>query len=93
MLLDAEVTKVNLVNQSVMTKRFRHLEYSKLLIATGASPRVIPIRGGEKAKNIRYLRTPDDANAIYNEAKGQDIVIVGSGFIGQSVQKVPLFSL
>jgi len=84
-LLDAEVAKVNLVNQSVMTKRFRHLEYSKLLIATGASPRVIPIRGGENAKNIRYLRTPDDANAIYNEAKGQDILIVGSGFIGMEV--------
>ena len=81
-MLDAEVVTVNFVNQSVMTKKFSHVEYSKLLIATGASPRVIPIRGGEKARNIRYLRTPEDANAIYADAKGQDVVIVGSGFIG-----------
>jgi len=85
LLLDAEALKVNFANQSVMTKRFTHIEYSKLLIATGASPRLIPIRGGEKAKNIRYLRTPDDANAIFNEAQGQDILIVGSGFIGMEV--------
>ena len=65
-----------------MTKRFCHVEYSKLLVATGASPRVIPIRGGENAKNIRYLWTPEDANAIYREAQAQDVVVVGSGFIG-----------
>ena len=73
-----------------MTKRFTHLEYTKLLIATGASPRVIPIRGGEKARNIRYLRTPDDANAIYQEAKGQDILIVGSGFIGCGMRLISI---
>jgi len=83
--LDAETIKVNLANQSVMTKRFAHIEYSKLLIATGASPRVIPIRGGEKAKNIRYLRTPEDANTIFEEAQGREIAILGSGFIGMEV--------
>ena len=57
--------------------------YDRLLIASGASPRVLPVPGAEK-ENIFTLKTPQDAENIRTAIshKRADVVIVGGGAIG-----------
>ncbi|GAA4555034.1 NAD(P)/FAD-dependent oxidoreductase [Planotetraspora kaengkrachanensis] len=56
--------------------------YDKLLIATGASPRVLGVEGAG-LDGVHYLRTVADSQALRNAfARGGDVVIVGAGWIG-----------
>lgn len=57
--------------------------YDKLLIATGASPKVPPIPGIRK-KGIYPLKTLEDAQRLKDAIVGkpQNVVIVGGGYIG-----------
>jgi NADPH-dependent 2,4-dienoyl-CoA reductase/sulfur reductase-like enzyme/nitrite reductase/ring-hydroxylating ferredoxin subunit len=57
--------------------------YGALLIATGASPVRLAIRGGER---IRYLRTLADCRAIIGNMSGaRTAVVIGASFIGLEV--------
>lgn len=58
------------------------LPYDKLLIATGARPRPLPLPGAD-GPNTATLRTLDDAARI-RAALGPDrrLIIIGGGFIG-----------
>ena len=56
------------------------LSYDKLLLATGASPRRLPVPGGEHA---HVLRRFDEALALREGfSSGRRVVIIGGGFIG-----------
>lgn len=62
--------------------------YDALLIATGATPRVLP--GTPSLEGIHVLRTLDDCLALRAdlervEASGGRVVVVGAGFIGAEV--------
>ncbi|KAF3058208.1 Apoptosis-inducing factor 1 [Daldinia childiae] len=61
--------------------------YSKLVLATGASPRNLPVQGFKVLENIFLLRTVHDAKKIVDAIgdKGKKIVVVGSSFIGMEV--------
>lgn len=62
----------------------RRLRYDRLLIATGAQARTLPMLRGYA--NAYTLRTIDDARRLRRElAPGARLVIVGAGFIGQEV--------
>jgi 3-phenylpropionate/trans-cinnamate dioxygenase ferredoxin reductase component len=57
------------------------LGYDKLLLATGAVPRKLPL--APSGPRVAYLRTFDDALAIRSHlAPGRRVAIVGGGFIG-----------
>jgi 3-phenylpropionate/trans-cinnamate dioxygenase ferredoxin reductase subunit len=57
------------------------LGYDKLLLATGASPRKLPL--AQPSQRCVYLRTFDDALAIRAHLRaGIRLAIVGGGFIG-----------
>jgi NADPH-dependent 2,4-dienoyl-CoA reductase/sulfur reductase-like enzyme/nitrite reductase/ring-hydroxylating ferredoxin subunit len=57
-------------------------KFDKLLIATGATPRVPDIPGID-LDNIFTLRSADDADSIKNAAgKSKSIAVVGAGFVG-----------
>ena len=57
------------------------LPYEKLLLATGAQPRRLPL--AENSRHCAYLRTHDDAEAIADRLRPQArVVIIGGGFIG-----------
>jgi len=59
----------------------RHIAYDKLLLATGAIPRRLPLAGPNS--RLAYLRTFDDALAIRAHLReGRRIAIIGAGFIG-----------
>jgi NADPH-dependent 2,4-dienoyl-CoA reductase/sulfur reductase-like enzyme len=60
------------------------LHYTGLVIATGASPRVLP--GTEHLAGVHTLRTLDDAHAIRRALDtGARTVVVGAGFIGSEI--------
>lgn len=62
------------------------LRYSSLVLAVGQHVRTLSetLTGGAW-KNIHYLRTVDDAKAIGDAAKGKNVAILGSSFIGMEV--------
>ncbi|HEX8007700.1 MAG TPA: FAD-dependent oxidoreductase, partial [Trebonia sp.] len=56
--------------------------YRKLLIATGATPRPLPVDGAD-LDGVHYLRTLADSQALRASfGHGGDIVIIGAGWIG-----------
>jgi len=61
------------------------IPYSKLLIATGATPRRLPVSGSD-LEGIFYLRTLGDAAALRDAlALKPRVVVIGAGFIGAEV--------
>ncbi len=61
------------------------LSYTKLLLATGAEPRRIPVAGAE-LEGIYYLRTLADSDALRERLQpGARVAVVGSGWIGSEV--------
>jgi 3-phenylpropionate/trans-cinnamate dioxygenase ferredoxin reductase subunit len=61
------------------------LAYDKLLLATGAEPRRLPIEGAE-LEGVHYLRTLADSEALGRElGDGRRVIVVGSGWIGSEV--------
>ena len=63
----------------------RTLEYKKLLLATGGTPRQLEIPGA-KLEGIHYLRWLDDSDAIRGAAaKAKHAAVIGGSFIGVEV--------
>ncbi|MFC0545737.1 NAD(P)/FAD-dependent oxidoreductase [Kutzneria chonburiensis] len=61
------------------------LDYDKLVVATGVSPRRLP----SSLAGVHTLRTLDDALAFKEElAAARSVVIVGAGFMGSEVAAV-----
>ncbi|WP_030450683.1 NAD(P)/FAD-dependent oxidoreductase [Herbidospora cretacea] len=56
--------------------------YEKLLIATGATPRPLPVEGAD-LDGVHYLRTVADSQALKAAfAHGGSVVVIGGGWIG-----------
>lgn len=73
-----------LLVKDVVSGKEEKLPYDKLVLATGASPRVPPI-DGKDLKNVLSLTRLEAAGAIRTacqEGKVSEAVIVGGGFIG-----------
>jgi 3-phenylpropionate/trans-cinnamate dioxygenase ferredoxin reductase subunit len=61
------------------------LRYDRLLLATGAQPRRLPVPGGE-LDGVLYLRSVDDSDALRERLdRGGAVVVVGAGWIGAEV--------
>jgi len=58
------------------------LDYAKLLLATGSSPRRLPIPGSDLG-GVRYLRRVGDSEQLKADFRpGARILVVGAGWIG-----------
>lgn len=81
------VVSVDFDAKSVKTKSGKSFPYTKLILATGGTPRQLPLPGFKDLSNIFVLRKVSDVQAIMNAVgdKGKKIVIVGSSFIGMEV--------
>jgi 3-phenylpropionate/trans-cinnamate dioxygenase ferredoxin reductase subunit len=71
--------------KQVLLEGDRRFGYDRLLVATGAVPRQLDVPGSE-LDGIHYLRTLDDSKRIGERiARGQRLVVVGSGWIGAEI--------
>ena len=77
--LDAHAKKLTLADGAT-------IGYDAVLLATGSSPRKLPIEGAD-LPGVRMLRTLDDSNALADELRGggRRLVLIGSGWIGMEV--------
>ena len=82
MLLGKRVVSVDPAAHNVVTEDGETIGYGKLVWATGGSPRMLPIPGGD-LPGVQGVRTRADADAMKaaSETAGQ-IVVVGGGYIG-----------
>ena len=83
--LGTTVASIDRRRRVVVLADGEEIEYGKLLLTTGASPRQLPVPGGD-APNLVYLRTLADSehlNALF--LPGSELLIVGAGWIGLEV--------
>nr|WP_321514076.1 FAD-dependent oxidoreductase [uncultured Pseudodesulfovibrio sp.] len=70
--------------ENVTTGEKASIDYDKLVIATGASPRKLNLPGDD-LEGVNYVCNPDDATCIresISKGKVSNAVIIGAGFIG-----------
>lgn len=76
------VTEIDRSKKIVCLAGDNVLSYDKLVIASGAVPRRLPLTGGSSS-GVHVLRTADDARGLRNSLKGvQNTVVIGGGYIG-----------
>jgi 3-phenylpropionate/trans-cinnamate dioxygenase ferredoxin reductase subunit len=79
---DATVTALDPAGSRLTLADGRELSYDRLLLATGAEPRRIPIAGAD-LDGVHYLRTLSDCDALRQRLEaGGRVVVVGAGWIG-----------
>jgi NADPH-dependent 2,4-dienoyl-CoA reductase/sulfur reductase-like enzyme len=81
------VTSVDFENKSVSTESGKSYRYTKLILATGGTPKRLPLPGFKELSNIFVLRSVTDVKEIVAAVgdKGKKVVIVGSSFIGMEI--------
>jgi 3-phenylpropionate/trans-cinnamate dioxygenase ferredoxin reductase subunit len=63
----------------------RRIPYNRLLLATGAEPRVLPLKGAD-LPGVRYLREKGDSDSLRSAITSANrVVVIGSGWIGSEV--------
>lgn len=79
---DTTVTAIDPGRSRLTLSDGGELAYERLLLATGAEPRRIPIAGAE-LDGVCYLRTLADCDALRERlVRGGHVVVVGAGWIG-----------
>ena len=82
LLTDTSVTSVDPLTKTVTTAEKRTLQFDKLLLATGARPRQLPIPGAE-LPGVHYLRTLGDVAALQETMeRAQNVCLIGGGYVG-----------
>jgi 3-phenylpropionate/trans-cinnamate dioxygenase ferredoxin reductase subunit len=80
--LDTRVAALDRGAHEVTTDRGERVGYHKLLLATGSSPRRLPVPGDD-LDGVHYLRRLEDCEAMKSAfAKAGRIAIIGAGWIG-----------
>src|SRR5690242_211125 len=75
-------TAVDRRAHEIVTADGNRERYDKLLLATGAAPRRLPVPGADLA-GLHYLRTLDDSDRLKAALRpGTRVVIIGGGWIG-----------
>lgn len=82
-----QVVAVDFAAKTVSTQAGNSYHYTKLVLATGGSPKMLPLPGFKELQNVFLLRTIAHVKEIVNAIgeKGKKIVVIGSSFIGMEV--------
>lgn len=79
LLTNVHATSIDREDKNVVLSNNSKVNYDKLLLATGATPRMVESNGGA----VMVMRTNADAEQIYALAKqAKNAVIIGAGLIG-----------
>jgi NADPH-dependent 2,4-dienoyl-CoA reductase/sulfur reductase-like enzyme len=82
-MLGVQATGVDLEGRTLSTSA-GDLSFSRLVIATGATPKVLP--PFPPGPGVHYLRTLDDSVALHDDlTSSRGLVVIGAGFIGLEV--------
>jgi 3-phenylpropionate/trans-cinnamate dioxygenase ferredoxin reductase subunit len=85
LVTSTRVTAVDPNAGDVVLDSGERLGYDRLLLATGADPRRLPLPGGDLA-GVHYLRRLDDAERLGAAIRSAErVVVVGGGWIGSEV--------
>jgi 3-phenylpropionate/trans-cinnamate dioxygenase ferredoxin reductase component len=83
--LGAAVTSIDPAGHEVSVADGSRVGYAKLLLATGSSPRRLPVPGADLG-GVLSLRTVGDSDRIKAELRaGSRVVVIGGGWIGLEV--------
>ena len=83
--LGSRAAALDLAARTVTLDTGKDIAYERLAIATGATPRSLPVPGAE-LDGVRTLRTLDDSLALRAAAdSARRVVVIGTGFIGLEV--------
>jgi NADPH-dependent 2,4-dienoyl-CoA reductase/sulfur reductase-like enzyme len=83
--LQTEVAELDLPGHLVRDSGGTAYRYQKLLLATGGTPRRLPIPGGD-LDGIRYYRTLKDYQSLRSAATpAKSALVIGGGFIGSEM--------
>jgi NADPH-dependent 2,4-dienoyl-CoA reductase/sulfur reductase-like enzyme len=82
LMLGAAVSAVDPNLKKIVIEKGRSLGYEKLLLATGARPKILAISGAA-LEGTCYYRTLDDYLKMKGQASpGKSALVIGGGFIG-----------
>ena len=85
LLLGTTVTAIDPAAHEVSLDSGERLGYGRLLLATGSSPRRIPVAGAD-LDGVLYLRTMADSEAIKAAiGSASRVAVIGAGWIGLEV--------
>lgn len=80
-----KVLEIAPASREVVVEDGDRLPFDRLLIATGARPRTLPVPGVDLA-GVMTLRTVGDADAIRGAAsEAERVIVIGAGWIGSEV--------
>ncbi len=80
-----KATALDLKARTVSLQDGRRIRFERLLLATGGSPRRLPLPGAD-LEGIHYLRTLEDSDALKEAmTRAKQLAVVGGGFIGCEV--------
>lgn len=82
LLTGTSVTSLDLEQRNVTTSADQALPFDKLLLATGARPRELPVPGAD-LPGVHYLRTLADVTALQQTMKrALHVCLIGGGYVG-----------
>ena len=92
LMLNSYVEEIDRKNSKLIFSKLEDgegtIDYDKLVIATGTSPRLIPLNN-PNLKGVHYLRSIDDVEGIKKSLiNAKNMVIIGGGYIGLEVAAV-----
>jgi NAD(P)H-nitrite reductase large subunit len=81
-------TSLNLSDRYVTLDKGDHVNFEKLLIATGGKPFVPKIEGSDKDGVFTFTTLSDAENMLSKLEKAESAVVIGAGLIGVSVKQI-----
>jgi 3-phenylpropionate/trans-cinnamate dioxygenase ferredoxin reductase subunit len=83
--LAAEAVSIDMQERSLVLADDKRLEFDRLLLATGSTPRLPAVEGADLA-GVFTLRRADDARWLRPALhSANDVVVIGGGFIGLEI--------
>jgi len=88
LVIGERVTEIERAPQRVRLSGGATIDYSHLILATGARNRLLDVPGAE-LQGVHYLRTLSESRALRPQLQeATDVVIIGAGFIGLEIAAV-----
>jgi len=80
---NVDVRSIDIDSKKVILENNTTYKFNKLLIASGASSFIPPVKNLREAKGVYSLRNFEDVTAIENKLKSaKNVVILGAGLVG-----------